>query len=157
MPIPPIPSGLIKNTAVEVANRLNSLSIHLLRRTRQATAGDEITSSRVSLLSVVVFGGPKTVSELARAESVSVPAVTRMLDAMEKDGLVHREQSEDDRRTVRVLPTEDGIRVMEAARARRVQHIADELSHLSQEELEVLLKATELLERVESRVQSRSR
>lgn len=86
-----------------------------------------------------------------------MPAVTRMLDAMEKDGLVHREQSEDDRRTVRVLPTEDGIRVMEAARARRVQHIADELSHLSQEELEVLLKATELLERVESRVQSRSR
>ena len=155
MSIPPAPSDLNKTVLIDVANRLNSLSIHMVRRVSQATYGDEITPARLSLLSVIVFGGPSTVSELARAENVSAPAVTRMLDALETDGLARREPSEDDRRSVNVLPTESGLRVMEAARARRVQHIANELSFLTQEELEVLLKATALLEQAESRTQSR--
>jgi DNA-binding MarR family transcriptional regulator len=154
MSIPPIPSELNKTILTDVANRLNSLSIHLVRRVSQATYGDRITPARLSLLSVIVFGGPSTVSELARAEKVSVPAVTRMLDALESDGLAYRQPSEDDRRAVKVLPTESGLRVMEAARARRVQHIADELSFLTQEELDVLLKAAILLEQSESRTQS---
>ncbi len=125
----------------------------MMLRVSQATHGDEITPARQSLLSVIVFGGPVNVSELARAENVSVPAVTRMLDALETDGLAYREPSEDDRRAVNVLPTEAGLHVMEAARARRVQRIADELS---QEELEVVLKAAELLEESEARTQSKT-
>ena len=153
MSIPPIPTDLDKTILTDAANRLNSLSIHLVRRVSQAAHGDEITPARQSLLSVKVFGGAVTVSELARAENVSVPAVTRMLDALETDDLAYREPSEDDRRAVNVLPTEAGLHVMEAARARKVQRIADELS---QEELEVVLKAAELLEESEARTQSKT-
>lgn len=106
MSIPPIPTDLDKTILTDATNRLNSLSIHMMLRVSQATHGDEITPARQSLLSVIVFGGPVNVSELARAENVSVPAVTRMLDALEADGLAHREPSEDDRRAVNVLPTE---------------------------------------------------
>ena len=156
MSIPPIPTDLDKTILTDAANRLNSLSIHLVRRVSQAAHGDDITPARQSLLSVKVFGGAVTVSELARIENVSVPAVTRMLDAFETDGLAYREPSEDDRRAVNVLPTEAGLHVMEAARARRVQRIADELSFLTQEELEVVLKAAELLGESEARTQSKT-
>ena len=156
MPIPPIPTDRDKTILTDAANRLNSLSIHLVRRVSQAAHGDDITPARQSLLSVKVFGGAVTVSELARTENVSVPAVTRMLDALETDGLAYREPSEDDRRAVNVLPTEAGLHVMEAARARRVQRIADELSFLTQEKLEVVLKAAELLEESEARTQSKT-
>ncbi|RUA01478.1 MAG: hypothetical protein DSY88_09040 [Candidatus Poseidoniales archaeon] len=156
MSIPPIPTDLDKTILTDAANRLNSLSIHLVRRVSQAAHGDEITPARQSLLSVKVFGGAVTVSELARTENVSVPAVTRMLDALETDGLAYREPSEDDRRAVNVLPTEAGLHVMEAARARRVQRIADELSFLTREELEVVLKAAELLGESEARTQSKT-
>ena len=156
MSIPPIPTDLDKTILTDAANRLNSLSIHMMLRVSQATHGDEITPARQSLLSVIVFGGPVNVSELARAENVSVPAVTRMLDALETDGLAYREPSEDDRRAVNVLPTEAGLHVMEAARARRVQRIADELSFLTREELEVVLKAAELLGESEARTQSKT-
>jgi hypothetical protein len=57
---------------------------------------------------------------------------------------------------VNVLFTEAGLHVMEAARARKVQRIADELSFLTQEELEVVLKAAELLEESEARTQSKT-
>ena len=156
MSIPTIPTDLDKTILTDAANRLNSLSIHLVRRVSQAAHGYEITHARQSLLSVKVFGGAVTVSELARAENVSVPAVTRMLDALETDGLAYREPSEDDRRAVNVLPTEAGLHVMEAARARRVQRIADELSFLTREELEVVLKAAELLGESEARTQSKT-
>jgi len=156
MSIPPIPTDLDKTILTDAANRLNSLSIHLVRRVSQAAHGDEITPARQSLLSVKVFGGAVTVSELARAENVSVPAVAMMLDALETDGLAYREPFEDDRRAVNVLPTEAGLHVMEAARARRVQRIADELSFLTREELEVVLKAAELLGESEARTQSKT-
>ncbi|MFP6565779.1 MAG: MarR family transcriptional regulator [Dehalococcoidia bacterium] len=156
MTMPPIPTDLDKTILTDAANRLNSLSIHMMRRVSQATYGDEITPAGQSLLSVIVFGGPVTVSELARAENVSVPAVTRILDALKADGLAHREPSEYDRRAVNGLPTEAGLHVKKAARARRVQRIANELSFLTQEELEVVLKAEELLEESEARTQSKT-
>jgi DNA-binding MarR family transcriptional regulator len=78
------------------------------------------------------------------------------LDALKADGLAHREPSEYDRRAVNGLPTEAGLHVKKAARARRVQRIANELSFLTQEELEVVLKAAELLEESEARTQSKT-
>lgn len=77
-----------------------------------------------------------------------------MLDALEADSLAHRVPSEHDRRAVNVLPTEAGLRVMEAARAQKVQRIADKLSLLTQEKLEVVLKTAKLQEESEARTQS---
>ena len=153
MSIPPIPAGMKHEVIVDVANRLNSLSIHLVRRVSHANYGAGITPARLTLLSAIVFSGPRTVSELARAENVSAPAMTRMLDVLERDGLIRREMGTDDRRTVRVFPTDGGNAAVEVARARRIQHIVDELSILTEEELIILSEAAKLLERVESHSQ----
>ena len=146
MSIPPIPEGMNKGVIEDAANRLNSLSIHLVRRLSRVNIDDGLTPARLSLMSVIVFGGVSTVSELARAENVSAPAITRMLDALENDGFVYRDHAKDDRRVVRVHPTDEGKALMETARARRVQRVVDELRFLSEGELGTLLKAVTMLE-----------
>src|SRR3954469_5829393 len=62
-----------------VADRLHSAAIHLLRRLRAADAASGLTAPRLSALSVVVFGGPQTITSLAAAEQVRLPTMTRLV------------------------------------------------------------------------------
>ncbi|MEX2326023.1 MAG: MarR family transcriptional regulator, partial [Gemmatimonadaceae bacterium] len=78
-----------------VADRLHSAAIHLLRRLRKQDDRSGITAARLSALSVVVFAGPVTMGQLALAEQVTAPTMTRLVAAMERDGLVAREPDRD--------------------------------------------------------------
>src|SRR5207253_1577300 len=82
----------------EVADRLHSAAIHLLRLVRREDTASGLTPARLSALSVLVFGGPRTVGELAAAEQVRSPTMSRLVAGMESDGLVERRPSTDDRR-----------------------------------------------------------
>lgn len=146
MTSPPIPARLEDNRTVRVANRLHSAAIHLLRRARTGDRDTGLTPERLSVLSVLAFAGPMTVSELARAEHVSLPAASRIVSALVDEGLARRERLATDRRRVRVHSTSRGRRVMDAARASRLQRIADELLPLDDEAIGVLEAASEILE-----------
>ena len=74
-----------------LADRLHSAAIHLLRRLRRHDEAMGLSPARASALSVVVFGGPVTIGQLARAEQVSAPTMTRLIVGMERDGLVRRD------------------------------------------------------------------
>lgn len=130
----------------ELADRLHSAAIHLLRRVRRVDPEVGVTAARLSALSVVVRAGPLRVSELAEAEQVRPPTTSRMVDAMEEEGLVTRRPSPSDGRVVLVEATERGRRVLEEARERRVGELADELGALSGEDREVLRRAADALE-----------
>lgn len=146
MSTPPLPKGLERTRGNRVANRLHSAAIHLLRRARQEDRATGLSPERLSLLSVLVFAGARTPSELAAIEMVSRPAITRTLNALEDDGLVVRRRSDSDRRVLRVHATAKGEKLMETGRERRVRRIAGELESLSREELAVLDTATRALE-----------
>jgi DNA-binding MarR family transcriptional regulator len=90
-----------------------------------------------------------TVSELADTELVSLPAISRILGALEDDGLVARERVADDRRRVQARITRKGRTLMNGARARRVERIAERLSALDPDELGLIAAATDVLERLE--------
>src|SRR3712207_302514 len=111
--------------AERLADRLHSASIHLLRRLRRQDDASGVTAPHLSALSVLVFGGPKTLGELAAAEQVKPPSMTRIVRNLEADGLVERETDSADRRVFRVRATERGRRVMEEGRQRRVASLAD--------------------------------
>lgn len=149
MPSLPLPSGFDETPTSRVANGLHSVAIHLLRWVRVVDRETGLTPERLSLLSVVAFAGPKTVSELAEAEQVSSPAISRILNGLEEEGLVTRRRSERDRRYVHVRVTARGKRVIEAARARRLERISSRLDPLDEAELETLAAAVRILERVE--------
>lgn len=147
MSTPRLPKGVQATLRNRVANRLHSAAIHLLRRARLEDRASGLSPERLSLLSVLVFGGPRTASELADIEMVSRPAITRIVNALESSGHVRRERSERDRRVWLIHVTAKGRQAMEIARERRVRRISVELDGLTREELATLDEATRTLER----------
>jgi DNA-binding MarR family transcriptional regulator len=132
-----------------VANRLHSIAIHLLRDARLADRETGLTPERLSLLSVLAYAGPKSISELAAIEMVSLPAITRIVNYLEKLGLAERDRTSDDGRVVRVVATRKGKKLMEEGRRRRVERIADQLTHLRMLQLMVVSEAAQVLEGAE--------
>ena len=130
----------------EMADRLHSATIHLLRRLRVTDAASGLTGPRLSALSVVVFGGPVTVGELASAEQVRAPTITRLVDGLERDGLVVREADAADARRVWIRATAEGARLLKAGRARRVRELARQLGGLSAEQRRCLARAAGVME-----------
>jgi DNA-binding MarR family transcriptional regulator len=102
---------------------------------------------RLSLLSVLVFGGPATMSQLAAAEGVSAPAITRIVTALEGAGLVRRRAVPEDRRAVRVHPTARGTRLLEQGRRRRIEVLADLLGGATRAELDEISRALAVVRR----------
>jgi DNA-binding MarR family transcriptional regulator len=131
----------------EVADRLHSASIHFLRRVRTVDEASGLSAARLSALSVVVFGGPKTLGRLAQAEQVSAPTMSKLVDALEREGLVTRAADERDRRAVVVAATEEGERIVLEGRSRRIDELARLFEDLSPSELETLGEAAAIVER----------
>lgn len=150
MASPPLPAGVDDTLVFRTANRLHSAAIHLLRWVRTADRETGLSPERLSILSILAFAGPKNVGEIAELEMVSAPAVSRILNGLEEDGLVARKRVKGDRRYVRVVATAKGRRLMDGARARRLERMATKLVALSDEELGALQTAAELLERLEA-------
>ena len=131
-----------------VADRLHSAAIHLLRGVRRVDAETGLSAARLSTLSVVVYAGPITLRDLAAAEQVTAPTMTRLVAGLEADGLVHRVPHPRDGRSVLIRPTRKGSRTLHAGRARRVAYLADQLATLSGTELADLERTLDLLERI---------
>jgi DNA-binding MarR family transcriptional regulator len=131
-----------------VADRLHSAAIHLLRRLRVEDEALGISAPRLSLLSVLVFAGPKRIGELARVEQVEPPTISRLVDGLVRDGLAVRELDPDDARAVRVRATPTGARTLRRGRARRVESLQTRLATLSPTELAALGEGVEVLERI---------
>ena len=132
----------------DLANRLHSAAIRLLRTLRREDDGSGLSAPRLSALSVIAFAGPLSLAELAAAEQVRPPTMSRIVDALVAAGLVAREPAPTDRRSVRLTATDRGRRLMEAGRERRVRALVQRLGQLSDYERRALARGVELLERV---------
>ena len=114
-----------------LTDRLHSVAIGVVRHARTADAAVGMSAARLSVLSVLVFGGSRTVTELADAEQVAVPTMTRLLQGLERDGYVRRRRAEADGRVVRVSATSKGRRALESARRNRVRRLEEVTGALS--------------------------
>lgn len=130
----------------EVADRVHSAAVHLVRSVRVVDAGMGLSPARSSVLSILTFGGPRTVGALARAEGVRSPTMTSLVNGLEADGLVRRTAGHEDGRQVLVQATDRGRRMLEKGRRRRVERLRELLSHLDESDLLVLDTAASLIE-----------
>ena len=137
-----------RSDRLEVADRLHSAAIHLLRRVRRRDVESGLSAARLSALSVLVFRDGTTMGDLARAEQVSLPTISRMVASLERAGLVRREKGNRDQRIVHLRATAQGTEALQKARRRRVQDLADQLRSLPPQDLEALRRATEILDRL---------
>jgi DNA-binding MarR family transcriptional regulator len=141
-----------QDDAERTADRLHSAAIHLLRRLRREDAKTGVSAPRLSALSVVVFGGPLTLGELANAEQVKPPTMTRLVSALEDEGLVTREPDADDGRLTRIRATPKGRALLFRGRARRVAALAAEVRALSPADREALARAIDIIDGVNARL-----
>jgi DNA-binding MarR family transcriptional regulator len=132
----------------ELADRLHSSAIHLLRRLRTQDAAAGLSAPRLSALSVIVFAGPVRMSDLAAAEQVRLPTISRLVSELERQKLVERIADESDARVQRVRATRAGRALLEAGRTRRVQELAGSLAKLGATERRTLARAADLLEQL---------
>src|ERR1700746_1935673 len=140
------PAGLSLR-AFEAADRLHSAAIHLLRRLRVRDRESGIGPAQLSALSVLVFGGPRSLGELADAEQVRPPTMSRIVSGLERTGLVKREATEDGRR-VRLRATPKGIKILGEGRKRRVESLANALGLLGETDRGRLAELAELLREI---------
>jgi DNA-binding MarR family transcriptional regulator len=130
----------------ELASQLRFAVMRLSRRLRQH-APEDITPSQLSALSVIVRER-LTLRQLAEAERVQPPTVTRVVDNLEQKGLAIRVPSEADRRVAFVEPTTAGRALVDTIRRRRDAYLAGRLRTFTPEERELLERAAPLLERL---------
>jgi DNA-binding MarR family transcriptional regulator len=133
----------------ELATELNSVAIHLVRRLRRADRSLGVTPARLSALSVLVFGGPQSLRALAEAEQVAGPTMSKIVAALEADGLVRRTADPRDARAVVLAPTARGRRLMEKGRRQRVERLAAELDRLPSYDRAELARAVRTLRSLE--------
>jgi DNA-binding MarR family transcriptional regulator len=134
--------------AVSIADRLHSAAIHLLRRVRKQDIATGEGPARLSALSVLVFGGPKTLKELAAAEQVKPPTMSRIVAGLKRSLLIEIAQDPQDARRMRITATEKGTRLLQKGRELRIAYLASQLERLNETELTQLGAAVEILSRM---------
>ena len=137
-------------SASDVADRLHSAAIHLLRRLRRTDPASGPSPARLSALSVITFGGALTLGELAAAEQVRPPTMSRIVSGLAADGLVKREVDARDHRAVLIRATAKGVRVLQRGRKRRIDYLAKRIRSLSQAETAALDRSADIIERIAS-------
>ena len=134
--------------ALAVADRLHSAAIHLLRQVRTRDTKSGVGPAQLSALSVLVFAGPRSLGELAAAEQVRPPTMSRIVAGLMRAGLVRGHVTKEDRRRLRLEATVKGTELLWAARKRRVESLAATLRQLPADQVEQLRQAAELIDQL---------
>jgi len=131
----------------EVADRLHSTAIHLLRRARRTDPLTGVSPAQLSALSVLM-SGPKTLGDLAAAEQVRPPTMSRLVSEMERAGVARKVTDRDDARVIRVHATPKGLRALSRGRSMRIEAIERLMSELDADELRDVERAVGAIEKL---------
>jgi DNA-binding MarR family transcriptional regulator len=120
------------------------------RRLRTEASGDAVSPGQYSVLAAILLA-PMTLRQLADREHMQAPSMTRIVNALEQNGLVVRRDHPTDGRQVLVELTELGRQTIIEARNRRTEWMARKLAELSAEERAVLKSAAAILQRMSAK------
>ncbi|TMB61347.1 MAG: MarR family transcriptional regulator [Chloroflexi bacterium] len=129
----------------DVADRLHSAAIHLLRRVRRSDPLTGVSAAQLSALSVLM-GGPRTLGEMAAAEQVRPPTMSTLVAEMERLGLVRRSRDPADARVARIEMTAKGRRVLAKGRELRIADIERRVRRLRPEQVASVRSAVSIIE-----------
>ncbi|WP_378147355.1 MarR family winged helix-turn-helix transcriptional regulator [Cnuibacter sp. UC19_7] len=129
----------------EVAARLALAAGRLNRRIR--SSGADITPGQLSALATIARFAPIRPGDLARAEKVAAPTVTRILADLESRGYVSRTADPDDGRSFFVETTELGAAEVQNARSARAQRVLEVFEELDDAEYATIAAAIEAFEK----------
>lgn len=139
--------------AYRIADLLHSAAIHLLRKVRAQDRSAGIGPAQLSALSVLVFGGPRSLKELAQAEQVRPPTMSRIVVSLERAHLLRR-QTTDDKRRMLLEATARGKKILQEGRRKRVEMLVRALQEFSDDELREAATAAEFMRKLVGRLES---
>ena len=120
----------------------------LLGLVRRLAPDDGLSLTAASTLRRLEGDGPRRLTELARLEGVSQPAMTQLVSRLERAGLARRASEPVDARVVLVQITDEGRRAMRERRAVRAERLADLMAALDPADREAILAALPALDRL---------
>jgi DNA-binding MarR family transcriptional regulator len=132
----------------ELAILLRDAITRLNRRLRQMRPVGELTQNQISVLTSLDLAGALTPRELADAERVQPPTMTKIVAKLEERGLVQRTPHPTDRRQVLLAATEEGRAWIAEHRRARDQWLTRKLAELPVEDREALRLAATILGRI---------
>ena len=133
-----------------LASALRLAVMRLARRMRAERPPSALTLTQLAALATLERHGPITPRELAAAERVTPPSMTRVVAALEAAGLATRTGHPTDGRQVLLQVTGDGRALLREDRRRREAWLAQRLRELDADDRETLRRAAELLDRLAS-------
>ena len=133
-----------------LASSLRLAVMRLARRMRSERADSSLTLSQLAALATLERHGPMTPRELAAAERVRPPSLTRLSASLEAEGLVTRTDHPTDGRQVLLAVTDAGVALLREDRRRRDAWLAQRLLELDADDRDVLRRAARLLDRLAS-------
>jgi DNA-binding MarR family transcriptional regulator len=131
-----------------IADHLHSAAIHLLRRVRKQDVATGEGPARLSALSVLVFGGAKTLGELAAAEQVKPPTMSRIVAGLARNHLIEITADPEDARRMRIRATAKGTRLLQKGRELRIAYLASRLEALNPQDLAKLGEGVKILRKL---------
>jgi len=141
----PAPAPVTPDVAAE---ELRILILSLARRMRIERNDESVSPSQLSVLFLLLFSEPQSPGELAAAEQVTPPSMTRTINSLEERGLVVRTPHGDDARRVEVALTPTGREFIETTRRLRVEWFTRRLERLDAGERAALEAAAPVLRRI---------
>jgi DNA-binding MarR family transcriptional regulator len=139
--------------AYRIADLLHSAAIHLLRKVRAKDRSAGIGPAQLSALSVLVFGGPRSLKELAEAEQVRPPTMSRIVAGLARTRLTRRKTTDDKRRML-LEATARGKKILREGRRRRVEMLVNALEKFSADELREAAVAADFMRKLVGRLAS---
>ena len=127
--------------------RFHHLAIRMLRGLRAVDEAAGFCGPRASALSVLVFGGPQSLGELAAAEGVKPPTMSRLVKAMGEEGLVQAQVSARDQRQIRIVASARGRARTLKGRERRLDALGRLFANATPREVAALETVVGMLDR----------
>ncbi len=139
----------LARTDAGLASTLRVSVMRLSRRLRnERDPRDDLSASQLAVLGTLWRQGPLTIGDLAAAEKVQPPSMTRTVTCLCDKGLLSRGAHDTDKRLVVVSLTEAAAAVIAESRRRKEAWLDQRLRELSAAERQVLRDAAPILERL---------
>ncbi|KHL02773.1 MarR family winged helix-turn-helix transcriptional regulator [Sinomonas humi] len=135
----------------ELAVELRVAIMRTSRVLRTQAGSDVVTPGQTTVLGLLAKRGPQTMRQLADAERVQAPSMTRTVNALSAQNLVERTENPTDGRQVVVSLTPQGAAVLEESRSLRSEWLASRLEGLPERDRAVMHRAAEILVEMSAR------
>jgi DNA-binding MarR family transcriptional regulator len=136
-----------KNLESDVSDLIQAIGL-LVRRVRAAAASHDLSWTETAVMGRLARGGPATIADLARAESVKPQSMGATIAGLEEIGMVERKPHPSDGRQVNIELSAKGIGVRKSAREAKQTWLAKAIAQLEEHERETLFAAGDIIKRL---------